>query len=140
MLISDNRHVNDGSTSLSANQISQVRQGWNPPWSLRLSHVSLPEFIFERVLCADAGLPSSSWGPAAGQVLGVPGPAGQVDRLLRRHWDRTGKRDKVSGQRVQRTSVRGKNVRSLLSAKFPLAITCTNHPAVAFLKNWLGSS
>lgn len=52
------------------------------------SSLSVPEFILERVLCADAGLPSSSRGPAAGQVLGVPGPAGQVDRLLRWHWDR----------------------------------------------------
>lgn len=60
--------------------------------------MSVPEFIFQRVLCTDAGLSSSSWCPTAGQILGVPGPAGQVDRLFWRHWDRTGKRDKVSRQ------------------------------------------
>lgn len=54
------------------------------------TQVSVPEFIFKRVLCTDAGLSSSPWGPAAGQILGVPGPAGQVDRLLRRHWDKNG--------------------------------------------------
>lgn len=51
--------------------------------------VSIPELVLERVLGADAGLSSSSWGPAAGQILGVPGPAGQVDRLLWRHWGGT---------------------------------------------------
>lgn len=54
------------------------------------SQVSVPEFIFQRVLCTDAGLSSSSWGPTAGQILGVPGPAGQVDRLFWRHWEQNG--------------------------------------------------
>lgn len=50
--------------------------------------VFLPEFVLERVLCANVSLSFPSWSPAACQVLGVPGPAGQIDRLLWRHWDK----------------------------------------------------
>ena len=49
--------------------------------------VSIPEFVLERVLCANVGLSFPSRRPAASQVFGVPGPAGQIDRLLRRHWE-----------------------------------------------------
>ncbi len=53
--------------------------------------VCVPEFVLERVLCANVCLSFPSGSPAASQVFGVPGPAGQIDRLLWRHWD--GKRD-----------------------------------------------
>lgn len=48
----------------------------------------IPEFILELVLRADISLSFSSWCPSASKVFGVPGPAGQIDRLLWRHWDR----------------------------------------------------
>lgn len=50
--------------------------------------VCTPEFVLERVLGTNVGLSFSPRGPAARQVLGVPGPAGQIDWLLWRHWDK----------------------------------------------------
>lgn len=50
--------------------------------------MDVPEFVLERILRANISLSFSSWSPAASQVFGVPGPAGQIDRLLWRHWDR----------------------------------------------------
>lgn len=44
-----------------------------------------PEFVLEGVFGGDEGLPLPTGGPLAAQVLGVAGPAGQVDGLLRRH-------------------------------------------------------
>lgn len=64
--------------------------------------VYIPEFVLECVLCADVSLSFPSRHPAASQVFGVPGPAGQIDRLLWRHWDR--KRDRWTdggGDRVR---------------------------------------
>lgn len=59
--------------------------------------VYVPEFVLERVLCAYVGLSFSSWSPAARQVFGVPGPAGQIDRLLWRHWDSERRKHRVMG-------------------------------------------
>lgn len=72
--------------------------------------VHVPEFVLERVLCAYVGLSFSSWSPAASQVFGVPGPAGQIDRLLWRHWDRKSERRKervTGGKERVRTMVEG---------------------------------
>ena len=68
--------------------------------------VCIPEFELERVLGTNVGFSLSSWGPAASQVFGVPGPAGQIDRLLWRHWD--GERGKKWVRREERKMVRKK--------------------------------
>lgn len=52
------------------------------------SGVYIPEFVLEPVLGANVRLPFTSGSPAASQVFSVPGPAGQIDRFLWRHWDR----------------------------------------------------
>lgn len=46
----------------------------------------IPEFVLEHVLGTNVGLSFPSRSPAASQVFGVPGPAGQIDRPLWRHW------------------------------------------------------
>lgn len=60
--------------------------------------MSVPEFVLECVLRADVCLSSPSWSPAAGQIFGVPGPAGQIDWFLWRHldgWEREEERRKA---------------------------------------------
>lgn len=81
-------------------------------------YVDVPELILEPVLGADVGLSSSSWSPAARQVFGVPGPAGQIDWLLWRHWDREKRREESGGLKRERESQSYLRV-----SKSPAAIT-----------------
>lgn len=75
--------------------------------------MSLPEFVLECVLRADVRLSSPSRGPAAGQVFGVSGPAGQVDWLLGRHWNRREKGGVTVDGQVKKITVKEENVGSV---------------------------
>lgn len=151
MLISDNRHVNDRHKPLSQSDQSCQRElesslalgyskapAWLQPsvhtwvytWACTLCWCWSPLVLLGSSCRSD---PWCSWTSRSGwlvslEALGQKGETRQSERT-----------EGAENERAENEREREK-CQVTLSAIFPLGITCTDHPAVAFLKNWLGSS